>query len=31
MSVTLCFSANESGLEAAFEIPARTFTDTPQQ
>lgn len=30
-SITLCFSANESGLTAAFPIPARAFTKAPQQ
>lgn len=30
-SITLCFSANESGLKAAFQIPARAFTQAPQQ
>lgn len=30
-SVTLCSSANGSGLEAVFEIPTHTSTNTPQQ
>lgn len=30
-SVSWCFAANESGLKTVFEIPAHTFTNTPQQ